>query len=145
MKNFLEALDINSTLEVKLSLKIIDDNGYPDFSLHLNKKTIDHNNQTQINFIDHVGHNEKIFIKIKMFGKKYSNLKKESAIIVENISIDDINVIPAFNHCIVYNNEKNKPTTTNYIGYNGDWHIHIDKPFYQWYHSVTGQGMLIKP
>jgi len=144
MKNFLEALDIDPRLKVEMSIRIVDDNGYPDFNLFFNEKNIAHCGRTQINIVEHIRYDEKISIKIKMFGKKYSALK-ESAIIVDDISIDDINIIPAFSHHTVYDNDHNKPITTNYLGYNGDWSITINEPFYHWYHSATAQGMLIKP
>ena len=144
MKNFLEALDIDSKLKVNISIRIINDNGYPDFNLFFNEKNIAHYNQTQIDIVEYIRYDEKISIKIKMFGKKYSALK-ESAIIIENISIDDINIIPAFSHYAVYNNDHDENITTNYLGYNGEWSIAIDEPFYHWYHSATAQGMLIKP
>ena len=144
MKNFLEALDINQTLKVQLSLRIIDDNGYPDFNLFLNNESIDHYNSKNIDITKHIKHNDPISLKITMFGKKYSALK-ESAIVVENLSIDDINVIPSFVHHTTYHNDHNRPITTNYLGYNGTWNFNVNKPFYQWYHSVTAQGMLIRP
>jgi hypothetical protein len=143
MKNFLEALGTDPKLKVEISIRAIIDNGYPDFNLFFNEKLIAHHNQTQIHLIEYIRYDEKLSIKIKMFGKKYSALK-ESAIIVENISIDDINIIPTFSHYTVYNNDHNKPITTNYLGYNGDWSININEPFYHWYHSVTAQGILIK-
>ena len=34
---------------------------------------------------------------------------------------------------------------SEYIGYNGCWTLNIDQPFYHWYHTATGQGMLIRP
>ena len=144
MKNFLEALDTDQKIKVKISIKVLDNNDYPDFTLFFNEKFIAHNNQKQINIIDQVRYDEKISIKIKMFGKKYSALK-ESAIIVEDISIDDINLIPTFSHHAVYENDHNQPLATNYLGYNGEWSISINEPFYNWYHSATAQGMLIRP
>jgi hypothetical protein len=144
MKNFLEALDINQTIKVRLSLKIIDDNGYPEFDLFLNNKSINHSNKKNIDILKHVKYYDLISVKIKMFGKKYSAVN-ESAITVEELSVDDINVIPSFNHYIIYNNDHNKPITTNYLGYNGDWNFNINEPFYQWYHSATAQGILIRP
>jgi len=144
MKNFLEALDINPYIEVKLSIRVIEDNGYPDFNLFFNNELISHNNNKNIDIIKHIKYNETLSVRIEMFSKKYSTIN-ESAIIVENISVDDINIIPKFNHYIVYNNDHNKPITTNYLGYNGVWSININEPFYNWYHSATAQGMLIKP
>ena len=144
MKNFLEALDTDQKLEVKISIRVLDYNDYPDFVLSFNEKIIAHENRTQIDIAEQIRYNEKISIKIKMFGKKYSALK-ESAIIVEDISIDDIKLIPTFSHHVVYKNDHNKPITTNYLGYNGEWSININEPFYNWYHTATGQGMLIRP
>ena len=82
MKNFLEALDINQTLKVQLSLRIIDDNGYPDFTLYFNNESIDHSHNKNLDIIKHIKHNDPISLKITMFGKKYSALE-ESAIVVE--------------------------------------------------------------
>jgi hypothetical protein len=144
MKNFLEALDTDQKLKVKISIRVIDDNDYPNFSLSFNEKIISHNNRTQIDIVDQIRYDETLSIKIKIFGKKYSSLK-ESAIIVQDISIDDINLIPTFSHHTVYENDHNQPSATNYLGYNGEWSISIDEPFYNWYHSVTAQGMLIRP
>jgi len=144
MKNFLEALATDTTLKVELSIRIIDDNGYPDFNLFFNKESIDHYKNKKIDIIKDIKHNDTISVRIEMFGKKYSAVK-ESAIVVENLSVDDCNVIPSLNHYIIYNNDHDKTITTNYLGYNGDWSITINEPFYHWYHSATAQGILIKP
>lgn len=145
MKNFLEALDIKQQLKVKISLSIIDDNGYPDVKLTINNNvTFIKKDINLLNFECLIRIHQNIKIQIDMKNKIYSNLA-ETAVIVNSIEIDDINIIPTFNHLIEYQNDKKLPITTEYIGYNGCWTLDINEPFYNWYHKVSSQGILIKP
>jgi hypothetical protein len=143
MKNFSEILDIEKTLNLNFKIKIIDDNGYPDFQINLNNESIDFLKEKYIIISKKIPLLEKLNIEIKLKNKKYSD-QKETAVIVESISIENISIIPDFNHLINYENDHNENITTNYIGYNGIWNLNIDEPFFQWYHRVSGQGILIR-
>ena len=87
---------------------------------------------------------DSIKLEILMSDKEY-DAEKETAIIIKTLKIDGIEIIPQYNHLIDYQNDHNINTKTNYLGYNGKWTLDIDRPFYQWYHQISGQGWLLTP
>jgi hypothetical protein len=83
-----------------------------------------------------------VAISVSLENKHYT-LDYETAVIVRSLSIDNIEIIPKYNHLIDYQNDHNINPKTNYLGYNGKWTLTIDRPFYQWLHQVSGQGWLL--
>lgn len=81
-------------------------------------------------------------ISIILENKTYT-LEYETAVVIKKISIDNINIIPEYNHLIDYQNDHNINTTTNCLGYNGKWTLTINRPFYQWLHQAQNQGWLL--
>jgi hypothetical protein len=78
-----------------------------------------------------------------VLSKKYYTTEYETAVIIARLSIDNINIIPTYNHLIDYQNDHNINAKTNYLGYNGKWALTIDRPFYQWLHRAQNQGWLL--
>jgi len=85
-----------------------------------------------------------INIVISMSNKQYNSLR-ETAIIVDSIVIDGIEIIPKFNHLVQYTNEKQESVFSNYMGFNGSWTLDINQPFYRWYHWHNSNGWLLFP
>jgi hypothetical protein len=85
---------------------------------------------------------DNIDIVIKLYNKEYS-ADNETAVIIDNISIDDIDIVPKFDYLAKYVNDHNNNNPTSYLGFNGTWQLNIDQPFYRWLHKHTGQGWLL--
>lgn len=144
MKTFSELLDIETVLDLKMQIEVLEENGYPDFDIKINDMVVPTTvENTLITIEKQVSIYENIKIQVLLNRKNYSEVK-ESAVIVKKISIEGIEIIPKFVHKTNYVNERNKLLFTNYLGYCGIWELKIDRPFFQWYHEVSGQGMLIK-
>lgn len=142
-KTFSELLDTKQSLTLEMIIETIDHNGYPDFDVYFNRKKIDlHKNKIHVIKKD-IDLFEPLLIEVNLKNKKYSSIR-ETAVIIKEIKVEEINVIPYLNHLIKYVNDHDVEDTTHYIGYNGSWSLNIDKPFFQWYHEKNGQGMLIK-
>jgi hypothetical protein len=81
-------------------------------------------------------------ITIELYNKHYTT-EYETAVIINRLSIDNIEIIPRYDYLAEYVNDHNHNSPTNYIGFNGKWTLTIDRPFYQWLHQITGQGWLL--
>lgn len=142
MKNFLEALDTNLFLNCSMEIDCIKENGNPFLDVIIDQKKIYSGEVLRKIFIkERISVHKPFRIVWKMSKKKY-NIEKETAIIVK-LKIDNINIIPNFNHHLNYINDHSTSITSNYMGFNGELSLNIDKPFYQWYHSISWQGMAI--
>lgn len=60
-----------------------------------------------------------------------------SGVEVVKFTVNELEVLPLYQHLA------NPPT--NYIDSLGRWTMHIPNPFFQWYHTISGQGWLIIP
>ena len=135
MNNYLDLLDTDTNIRIKVKLLVI---GLPDFSVavadrHWNNQCdiiADHNLLTPFS------------IEIELRNKHYS-LDYETAVIINQISVDNIDLIPQYDYLADYQNDHNNNNPTNYLGFNGKWTLTIDRPFYQWLHQVQGQGWLL--
>lgn len=85
---------------------------------------------------------EPIIIEVELYNKVYT-LEYETAVIIERLSIDNIDIIPNYTHLADYTNDHNNNNPTNYLGFNGKWTLTINRPFYHWLHQVQGQGWLL--
>jgi hypothetical protein len=141
MNNYSDLLDINN---YKLSICIqLEPVGCPDIevtvaeNVHVGLKL---NNllklEYQVNLLD------LFLINIELKNKIYT-LDYETAIIIRQLSIDNINLIPKFDYLANYDNDHNNNNPTNYLGFNGNWSLTFDRPFYQWIHLHTAQGLLV--
>lgn len=149
MKNYLDLLDINNyPLNVCLQLRAITNNGIPRISVAINNDICYQGClensvviSKKINLLDSV------CIQLSMSDKIYSQ-NQETALIVKNINIDGYELTEYYNDCvpyISYLNDQNVDHRGFYLGFNGVWQFELDRPFYQWWHTVSGQGWLLEP
>lgn len=145
MKNFLDLLDTNPDIGVAIKLSVIVDNGFPGVSIRVNRDVVEYLQLKES--VDHkfnVALNDNIEIEISMIDKQYS-LDRETAIVIESVSIDGFEIVPAWTHLSQYHSERGLQGPTSYLGINGSWKLSVNRPFYQWRHHVTGQGWLLEP
>jgi hypothetical protein len=140
MKNYLDLQDIDTRLNLVIELEPV---GTPATQVIINDKEYDYPQLlSSIIINDYLPLIDNINIDVIMSDKQYT-LEYETAVIIK-LSIDNIEIIPKYNHLIKYNNDQNCNTeTTNYLGFNGKWSLTIDRPFYHWLHEHSGQGWLI--
>lgn len=122
--------------ELNLTMKLATV-GNPDYTVKVNNNIITGN---VINYS--FGLLDTISIEVELRNKVYT-ADYETAVIIDQISIDNINIIPEYNQIITYINDHDYLNPTNYIGFNGKWTLTIDRPFYQWLHQAQGQGWLL--
>lgn len=140
MKNYSDLLDISTLVPVNIKLTPI---GCPNIKLVVNKKVINYNGLSQsVLYTDFNELLQPIEISIILFDKYYTT-EDETAVIIEHLSIDNIDIIPNYTHLADYTNDHNNNNPTNYLGFNGKWTLTIDCPFYHWLHQVQGQGWLL--
>jgi hypothetical protein len=85
---------------------------------------------------------ELISIQVQLLEKDY-NSSKETAVVIEELRIDNFELLPNWTHLVNYNNDHDYSAPTNYLGFVGTWELTTDAPFYQWLHRATGQGLLL--
>lgn len=145
MNHFLDLLDIDPKIDVRIILSPINENGDPVASVRINDNVLYQGPLSDI--LDktlRVGLLDPIEIEIGLKDKNYS-MDKETAIVIDQISIDKFDLIPDYTHLATYQNSHNEPGPTSYLGFNGVWKLSIPGPFYRWRHRVTGQGWLLEP
>ena len=145
MKNFYDLLDTDNTINVEIALSAIVDNGVPHAKVICNNIILFDStlqNSVKLNIKLHVL--DLVNLSVTMSNKVY-NSALETAVLIDSISIDGIEVIPKFSYCSTSDNDHKQDIITNYLGFNGTWSLNMDLPFYQWLHQQTGQGWLLQP
>ena len=142
MKNFLDLLATDPQLDLAIGITPV---GCPDTEIWVNQNLMYHGQLSGTLDISTKLPLLSVFsISVKLKNKIYiSDL--ETAIVLNKISIDGFDIIPAWTHLARYTNDHHMDDPTSYLGFNGEWKIEIEKPFYQWRHQVTGQGWLLRP
>ena len=135
MNNYLDLLDINTDLCIEIKLSVV---GSPDFLVCVN----DNCWSNQKNIVINHKLLSPIDVNIELRNKHYT-IEYETAVIIDSILVDNINIIPTYNHLIDYQNDHNNNNPTSYLGFNGKWTLTIDRPFYQWLHQAQAQGWLL--
>lgn len=137
MLTFSELRATDPTLEVTVCLELVGDpQGHVLIGHHrgalnsLSRTTIDARDAFDITVI--------------MCGKTYQE-PHEVAVIIRDISIGAWHMTDAYNHLAHYQNDRNGHPHARYLGFNGEWRLRVDQPFWLWHHHMTGQGMLIQP
>ena len=145
MKRFSDLQDIERDITVKLTLRAITHNGRPCCCVS-NGDTMYFNGPVDSTMCVKfkIGLLEPMQILVCMSDKIYDE-RLETAIIIDSITIDDLEIVPDFLHHAEYQNDHDQDIKTNYLGFNGVWSLTIPEPFYHWRHRVTGQGWLLKP
>jgi hypothetical protein len=81
-------------------------------------------------------------VNIELRNKHYTS-EYETAVIIKQLSVDNIELIPQYDYLAEYVNDHDNNNPTSYLGYNGKWRLTFDRPFYKWLHQATGQGWLL--
>ena len=145
MKTFYDLQDIETDIELVITLNAITDNGQPHAKVISNNKILlDADVDSKVIVKEKLELMSLINISITLSNKLYSN-QKETALIIDNIEIDGNEIIPKYNHCVLYDNDHSRNVTTHYLGWNGTWSLCIDKPFYHWLHQQSNNGWLLTP
>lgn len=142
MNNFLDLLDIDHTLDIMLHLEPV---GSPRVCVTVNLEKIWQGTLTNSTVLMHqlplMSHCQ---IVVELIDKDYA-VDSTSAVVVTQLKIDDFEIVPNWTQMVNYCNDRNYCDPTNYLGYNGQWKLDINQPFYHWHHDVTGQGWLLRP
>jgi hypothetical protein len=134
MKNYLEVLATKPVLIFDLQIKTI---GNPNFDIIINEKC-----HTQSHLRLELDLLQPIHLQIELRNKIYSSVQ-ETAVIIQSLIIDGIDILPKYDYLGNYINDKNINQPSSYIGYNGTWTFTIDRPFYLWLHKIENQGWLL--
>lgn len=134
MKTYSDLLAIDNQLKVELKLQTI---GSPDFVVIVNGVQY---TSTKVDCFCSLL--DPIRLEIELKNKVYT-LEYETAVIIESLMIDNIKVLPQFDYLAIYVNDKNYTNPTSYLGFNGQWTLSINKPFYHWLHEIKGRGWLL--
>lgn len=145
MKKFLDLLDIDTKINLSVTLEPVYNNGCPDFWVSVTDQIIAQGKMLHsITKHCEIGLLDPIKLEIGLQQKKYS-AEEETAIIIRSINIDGFEIIPEWTHLAIYQNDHHFTSPTSYLGFNGTWRLDIPEPFYRWKHHITSQGWLLKP
>ena len=142
MKNFSDLLATDLHLDLVLIAEPI---GRPDVEIWVNQQLI-HQGQLSkpITVLTQLPLLSGFSVSVKLKNKVYS-AESETAVTLNQLSIDEFDIIPRFTHLAQYSNDHDFKEPTSYLGFNGEWRLEVTKPFYQWQHEITGQGWLFQP
>ena len=140
MKTYSDLQDIDTRLNLVIELAPV---GSPMATIIINNQQYDYPQLTSPIIInEYLPLMDLINIDIILSNKHYT-LEYETAVIIERLSIDNIELIPKYDYLAKYVNDHNNNNPTSYLGFNGKWTLTIDQPFYHWLHEHSGQGWLI--
>jgi hypothetical protein len=140
MKTYSDLQDINTCIDISICLRPI---GRPNIWVKVNRDFVGYTALSEDIQLDYqVGLLDNINITVELLNKHYTT-EYETAIIIDNIIIDNITIIPQYDYLAEYVNDHDNNNPTNYLGFNGKWSLTIDRPFYHWLHQHSGQGWLI--
>jgi hypothetical protein len=140
MKNYSDLQDIDRLIPVSIQIEPV---GNPKVDITVNDGGVKYqslsNTITYTKFVDLL---TPITISILLSDKIYTQ-DYETAVIIKQISVDNVSLIPQYDYLADYQNDHNNNSPTSYLGFNGKWTLTIDRPFYHWLHQVQGQGWLL--
>jgi hypothetical protein len=140
MKTYSDLLDIDSRLHLHIELEPV---GTPDVAVSVNDIVDDYPGLSNNIILDYYIDLLDLFsINIELRNKHYTT-EYETAVIIKQLSVDNIELIPKYDYLAEYINDHNNNNPTSYMGFNGKWTLTIDQPFYHWLHKQSGQGWLI--
>jgi hypothetical protein len=140
MKTYSDLQDIDQHINIRINLRPV---GRPDTWIKVNHDLIGYTGLSDNIQLDYrVGLLDNITISIELLNKQYTT-EYETAIIIDNITVDNIELIPKYDYLAEYFNDHDFKDPTSYLGFNGKWTLTIDRPFYHWLHEHSGQGWLI--
>jgi hypothetical protein len=142
MKKFLDLLATDLHLDLVLIAEPI---GRPDVEIWINQQLIHQGQLSEsVTVSKQLPLLSGFLISVNLKNKIYSS-ESETALVLNNLSIDGFDIIPRFTHLAQYANDHAFTEPTSYIGFNGEWRLEVTKPFYQWQHEITSQGWLFQP
>ena len=140
MKTYSDLQDIDPCISISIRLRPV---GLPNIWLRVNNDLIGYTGLSEVIQLDYrVGLLDNINIVIELYNKHYTT-ENETAVIIDNIIVDNIEIIPKYSYLAKYVNDHDNNNPTNYLGFNGKWQLTLDRPFYHWIHHHSGQGWLI--
>jgi hypothetical protein len=126
MKNFLDLLDINTSELLNVSVEITE-HGYVKYLARLNDTSIETlQYHTTLDLFAPITLN----VNLLEFNEGSSGVEVK-------LYINGLEVLPLYQHLA--------STSNNYIDKTGKWEFTIPTSFYNWYHTVSGQGWLLTP
>ena len=141
MNKFLELLATEKTLDVVLTLRPI---GCPRLHVNINGEVLYHDQLNECIVLQHsIPLLDPLIVTVTLSEKLYG--QAETAVVIEQFDIDNFSIVPDWTQTAKYINDHDYCTPTNYLGFNGSWVLATDIPFYQWKHTITGQGWLLQP
>jgi len=142
MKNFSDLLATDLHLDLEL---IVEPVGRPDVEIWVNQQLIHQGQLSEsITVSKQLPLLKEFSVAVKLKNKVYSQ-ESETAVVLNQLSIDGFDIIPQFTHLARYVNDHVFTDPTCYLGFNGEWRLEVTKPFYQWQHEITSQGWLFQP
>lgn len=142
MNNFSDLLATDLHLDLVLIAEPV---GYPDVEIWIDQQLIHQGQSSEfITVSKQLPLLSGFSIMVKLKNKVYTS-ESETALVLNNLSIDGFDIIPQFTHLAKYVNDHAFTEPTSYIGFNGEWKLTVDRPFYQWQHEITSQGWLFRP
>jgi hypothetical protein len=137
MLTFSELQATDPTVVVTMSLDLLGD---PRGEVRI----AGHGHDLQSQYQTRVSALEPFDILVRHCDKTYRE-PHEVAIVIRELTISTWHMTDAHNHLAVYTNDRGPDLHTRYLGFNGEWKLNIDQPFWTWHHDHTGQGMFIYP
>ena len=140
MKTYLDLTDIDTRLHMIIELQPV---GIPNTTVIVNSKEYAYSGlSAPVVIEDYLPLMDNINIDIVLSNKHYT-LEYETAVIITRLCIDNIELIPRYDHLADYVNDHHNKNPTHYLGFNGKWTLTIARPFYHWLHCHSGQGWLL--
>jgi hypothetical protein len=140
MKTYSDLTDIDTRLHLVIELTTV---GIPTVDVNINSKKYHYSElSAPVVIEDYLPLLDTIDIGVVLSNKHYT-LEYETAVTIIRLCIDDIELIPRYDHLADYVNDHHNKTPTHYLGFNGKWTLTIDQPFYRWLHCHSGQGWLL--
>jgi len=140
MNTYSDLQAIDSRLHLHVELEPV---GTPDITVSVNDIIDDYPGLSDNIILDyHIDLLDLFSIDIELRNKHYTT-HYETAVIIQRLSVDNIELIPEYDYLAKYVNDHNNNDPTSYLGFNGKWRLTFDRPFYHWLHEHSGQGWLI--
>lgn len=123
MKNFLELTDINTSEQLEVSLTLVK-HGDIKFLAKINDVCVD---------ADHTTLKFDLFDSIKLEFTVLEFVPGSSGVDITAFAINGLDVLPKYKHLFKTDTYLDKLGTVEFV---------IPGPFYTWYHTVSGQGLI---
>ena len=139
MKTYSDLQGIDTRLLLHVELAPV---GTPDVRTSINGIVTDHPGLSKnINLHYNVDLLDLFSIEIELSNKHYT-LEYETAVIIKQLSVDNIDLLSKV-YLANYVNDHSNTRPASYLGFNCKWTLTFDRPFYQWLHQHSKQGWLL--